>query len=84
MWITSVLTTTEMVEAAVIEGVVGVVVGGVVEVVIEVVAESEIHSACEISWKSFLSCVTMLTESLRYAVLKTRRLQKKKQMITLR
>ena len=45
MWTISVLTTTEMVEAAVIEGVVGGVVGGVVEVVIEVVAESEIFRA---------------------------------------
>ena len=43
MWTTSVLTTTEMVEAAVIEGVVGGVVGAVVEVVMEVVAESEIY-----------------------------------------
>ena len=45
MWTISVLTTTEMVEAAVIEGVVGGVVGGVVEIVIEVVAESEIFRA---------------------------------------
>lgn len=43
----SVLTNTEMVEAAVIEGVVGGVVGAVLEVVIEVVAESEIQSACD-------------------------------------
>ena len=45
MWTISVLTTTEMVEAAVIEGVVGGVVRGVVEVVIEVVAESKIYRA---------------------------------------
>ena len=38
IWTILVVTTTEMVEAAVIEG----VVGGVVEVVMEVVAESEI------------------------------------------
>ena len=42
IWTISVVTTTEMVEAAVIEGVVGGFVGGVVEVVMEVVAESEI------------------------------------------
>ena len=50
MWTTSVLTTTEMVEAAVIEGVVGGVMRAVVEVVMGVVAESEIYTAGDTEW----------------------------------